>query len=168
MKLTPLDIQQQRFTTRMRGFDVREVDLFLEQVAAAVEHLQKEREELAHELRRLHHESKGYKQREETFKRALIYSQKVIDQMKANAEKDAELIIAEAEVKAEQIISRAQDRLGRLQEEITELRRQRVHLETELESIINAHSRLLEIGRESIREADEEDAKVKVFNTPAP
>lgn len=168
MKLTPLDIQQQQFTVRLRGVDAREVDLFLEQVAGAVEQLHKEKEELAHELRRLRHESKGYKQREETFKRALIYSQKVIDQMKANAEKDAELIIAEAEVKGDQIVSRAQNRLGRLQDDIVELKRQRVQLETELESIINSHSRLLEIGRESIREADEEDAKVTVFNSPAP
>lgn len=168
MKLTPLDIQQQQFTIRLRGFDTREVDLFLEQVAGAVEHLHKEKEELAHELRRLRHESKGYKQREETFKRALIYSQKVIDQMKANAEKDAELIIAEAEVKADQIVSRAQNRLGRLQDDIVELKRQRIQLETELESILHSHSRLLEIGRESIREADEEDAKVTVFNSPAP
>ncbi|MFZ7125169.1 MAG: DivIVA domain-containing protein [Desulfobacterales bacterium] len=167
MRLTPLDIQQQRFTTRLKGFDSREVELFLEQVAAAVEQLQKDKEELAHDLKRLRYESKGYKQREETFKRALIYSQKVIDQMKANAEKSAELIIAEAEVKAEQIVGRAQKRLERLQDDVTEIRRQRIQLEAELESVINAHSRLLEIGRESTKAADEDDAKVKVFTGSA-
>ncbi|MCP4370870.1 MAG: DivIVA domain-containing protein, partial [Deltaproteobacteria bacterium] len=31
MKITPLDIQQQKFKTRFRGFDVQEVDIFLEQ-----------------------------------------------------------------------------------------------------------------------------------------
>jgi YggT family protein len=35
MKLTPLDIQQQQFKVRFRGFDVREVDRFLEQTADA-------------------------------------------------------------------------------------------------------------------------------------
>ncbi|MGD9017651.1 MAG: DivIVA domain-containing protein [Desulfobacterales bacterium] len=165
MEITPLDIQQQQFPIRLRGFDIREVELFLEQIAAAMEHVLKEKEILSHELRRLRHESKGYKQREETFKRALIYGQKVIDQMKANAQKDAELIIAEAEIKSDQIISRSQSRRNLLQDEIIELKRQRIQLETELESVITAHSRLLEIGRESIREADKEDAKVAVFSS---
>ena len=35
MKITPLDIQQQQFKTRFRGFDIREVDAFLEQMAEA-------------------------------------------------------------------------------------------------------------------------------------
>ena len=39
MNLTPLDIQQQKFKTRIRGFDVREVDAFLEQVANVFESL---------------------------------------------------------------------------------------------------------------------------------
>ena len=45
MKMTPLDIQQQQFKTRFRGFDVREVDTFLEQTAGAFEALQRENEE---------------------------------------------------------------------------------------------------------------------------
>ena len=42
MKMTPLDIQQQQFKTRFRGFDVREVDTFLEQTAGAFETVQRE------------------------------------------------------------------------------------------------------------------------------
>ena len=37
MNLTPLDIQQQKFKTKFRGFDIREVDTFLEQLANAFE-----------------------------------------------------------------------------------------------------------------------------------
>jgi len=43
MKITPLDIQQQQFKTRFRGFDIREVDAFLEQIAETFEGLQKKR-----------------------------------------------------------------------------------------------------------------------------
>lgn len=167
MKLTALDIQQQQFPIRWRGFDTREVEHFLEQAASVVEHLCREKEELVRELQRLRNEQKGYQQREETFKRALVYSQKVVDQMKANAQKDAEVIVAEAEVKAEHILARAQGRLTGLQQEIVDLKRQRIQLETELESILSAHSRFLEIGRERTREADEEDAKVTIFKNPA-
>jgi cell division initiation protein len=111
MTITPLDIQQQQFKTRFRGFDIREVDTFLEHMADAFESLQSENKKLHEKINRLKLESKGYKEREETFKRAMLNSQKVLEQMKQNARKSAELVIADAEIKAEKILSRAQNRL---------------------------------------------------------
>ena len=163
MKITPLDIQQQQFKTRFRGFDIREVDAFLEQMAETVENLQKENQNLGDEVRRLELEIQGYRKREETFKRALLNSQKVLDQMKDNARRSAELLIAEAEVKAEKILNKAHNRLSQLHEDITELKRQRTQIEVQISSIIEAHSRLLEIGKEGMKESDEEDAKVKLL-----
>ena len=163
MKVTPLDIQQQQFKTRFRGFDIREVDAFLEQMAETVESLQKENQNLGDEVRRLELEIQGHRKREETFKRALLNSQKVLDQMKDNARRSAELIIAEAEVKAEKILNKAHNRLSQLHEDITELKRQRTQIEVQISSIIEAHSRLLEIGKEGMKESDEEDAKVKLL-----
>ncbi len=161
MKITPLDIQQQQFKTRFRGFDIREVDAFLEQMAETFETLQKTNQNLSDEVRRLELEIQGYRKREETFKRALLNSQKVLDQMKDNARKSAELIIAESEVKAEKILNKAHNRLAQLHEDISELKRQRTQIEVQISSIIEAHSRLLEIGKEGIKEEDEEDDKIK-------
>jgi len=163
MKITPLDIQQQQFKTRFRGFDIREVDAFLEQMADAFETLQKDNQNRSEAVRRLELEIQGYKKREETFKRALLNSQKVLDQMKDNARKSAELIIAEAEVKAEKILNKAHNRLAQLHEDIAELKRQRTQIEVQISSIIEAHSRLLEIGKEGTKESDEEDAKVRLL-----
>jgi cell division initiation protein len=163
MKVTPLDIQQQQFKTRFRGFDIREVDTFLEQMAETVENLQKKNQNLGDEVRRLELEIQGYRKREETFKRALLNSQKVLDQMKDNARRSAELIIAEAEVKAEKILNKAHNRLAQLHQDITELKRQRTQIEVQISSIIEAHSRLLEIGKEGMKESDEQDAKVKLL-----
>ena len=163
MKVTPLDIQQQQFKTRFRGFDIREVDAFLEQMAETFESLQKKNQNLGDEVRRLELEIQGYRKREETFKRALLNSQKVLDQMKDNARKSAELIIAEAEVKAEKILNKAHNRLAQLHEDIAERKRQRTQIEVQISSIIEAHSRLLEIGKEGMKESDEEDAKVKLL-----
>jgi cell division initiation protein len=163
MKITPLDIQQQQFKTRFRGFDIREVDAFLEQMAETFEGLQKINQSLTDEVRRLELEIQGYRKREETFKRALLNSQKVLDQMKDNARKSAELIIAESEVKAEKILNKAHNRLSQLHEDISELKRQRTQIEVQISSIIEAHSRLLEIGKEGMKESDEEDDKVKLL-----
>jgi cell division initiation protein len=163
MKMTPLDIQQQQFKTRFRGFDVREVDVFLEQMASAFEAIQRENENSQEEIRRLELEIQGYKKREDTFKRALLNSQKVLDQMKENARKSAELIIAESEVKAEKILSKAHNRLAQLHEDIAELKRQRTQIEVQISSVIEAHSKLLDISKEGMKEMDEEDNKVKIL-----
>jgi cell division initiation protein len=163
MTITPLDIQQQQFKTRFRGFDVREVDTFLEQMADVFESLQSEIKKLREEINRLKLESRGYKEREETFKRAVLNSQKVLEQMKQNARKSAELVIADAEIKAEKILSRAQNRLEQLHEDIAELKRQRMQIEVQIRSIIESHSKLLEIGKEEAGIREEEDAKLKLF-----
>jgi cell division initiation protein len=163
MHITPLDIQQQKFKTRFRGFDVREVDGFLEQMANGFESLQRTHKDLQEEVRRLELEIQGYRKREETFKRALLNSQKVLDQMKDNARKSAELIIAEAEVKAEKILNKSHNRLAQLHEDIAELKRQRMQIEVQIGSIVEAHSKLLEISKEGTKAMDEEDAKLKLL-----
>ena len=163
MKMTPLDIQQQQFKMRFRGFDVREVDAFLEQMADALESLQIENNRLHQEIKRLQLEAQGYREREESFKRAMLNSQKVLDQMKENARKSAELVVAEAEVKAEKILSRAQNRLSQLHEDIAELKRQRSQIEVQIRSVIEGHAKLLEIGKEESRIREEDDGKLKLF-----
>jgi len=163
MNITPLDIQQQKFKTRIRGFDVREVDAFLEQVANVFESLKRNHKDMQEEVRRLEIEIQGYRKREETFKRALLNSQKVLDQMKDNARKSAELIIAESEVKAEKILNNAHNRLAQLHEDISELKRQRTQIEVQIGSIVEAHSKLLELSKEGAKTMDGEDAKLKLF-----
>jgi len=163
MNITPLDIQQQKFKTKIRGFDVREVDAFLEQMANVFESLQRTHKHLQEEVRRLELEIQGYRKREETFKRALLNSQKVLDQMKDNARKSAELIIAEAEVKAEKILNNAHNRLTQLHEDISELKRQRTQIEVQIGSIVEAHSKLLDLSKEGAKAMDEEDAKLKLL-----
>ena len=163
MTITPLDIQQQQFKVRFRGFDIREVDRFLEQVAEALTSLQNDNNNLREEIRRLKLESQAYKEREETFKRAMLNSQKVLEQMKDNARKSAEIIIADAEVKAEKILNRAHNRLSQIHEDISELKRQRMQIEVQIRSVIEAHSKLLEIGKEGMEALNEADEKVTVF-----
>lgn len=163
MKTTPLDIQQQQFKVKFRGFDVQEVDRFLEQIAESFEILHRENEIAREKVCRIKLESQGYKEREETFKRAMLNSQKVMDQMKTNARKSAELIIAGAEVKAEKILNKAHNRLAQLHEDIAELKRQRMQIEAQIRSVIETHAKLLDIGKEGMEAMDEEDSKLKLL-----
>ncbi|MDJ0780385.1 MAG: DivIVA domain-containing protein [Desulfosarcinaceae bacterium] len=165
MKMTPLEIQQQQFKVRLRGFDVREVDHFLERVADSVADLRDENKQLHEDLRRLKMELQGYKEREETFKRAMFNSQTVLEQMKDNARKSADIIIADAETKAEKILNRAHNRLSQLHEDIAELKRQRIQIEVQLRAVIEAHTKLLDIGKEGSDALDAEDDKIQYLTT---
>ena len=163
MTLSPLDVQQQQFRIRFRGFDVREVDRFLEQLSENLNAVQNENKNLKEELRRLKLANQGYKEREETFKRAMLNSQKVMEQMRENARKSAEIIIADAEVKAEKTLNRAHNRLSQLYEDISELKRQRLQIEVQIRSVIEAHSKLLELSKENMDALDANDEKVAVL-----
>jgi cell division initiation protein len=163
MAVTPLDIQQQQFRVKFRGFDVREVDAFLEQMADAFEALEKESNDQTANIQRLTREIQGCKKREETFKHAMVNSQKVLEQMKDNARKAGELAIAEAEVKAEGILNRAHHRLAQLHEDIADLKRQRMQIEVQIRATIETHTKLLDMGQDQTMKMDEEDAKLKVF-----
>jgi len=139
------------------------VDFFLDQMADAFESLLKQNENLKVESRRFQLEIQGYKNREDAFKRALLNSQRVIEQMKENAQKSAELIVAEAEVKAEKILNKAHNRLAQLHEDIAELKRQRMQIEVQIGSVIEAHGKLLEISKEGMKAMDDEDSKIKLL-----
>jgi cell division initiation protein len=163
MALTPLDIQQQRFRTGFRGYDPKEVEAFLEQAANACEDLQRENLRLKDEVKKIQGDIEDYKKREDTFKRALMHSQKVLDQMRENARRQAEIIVAEAKTKADKLLQHAQNRMAQLQEAIVDLKRQRVQVETEISFVIESHRRLLEAGREATRELDQQDEKLKIL-----
>jgi cell division initiation protein len=163
MALTPLDIQQQRFRTGFRGYDAKEVETFLEQAANACEDLQRENLRLTDEVKKMQGEKGEYQRREGIFKRALLHSQKVLDQMQENARRQADVIVAEAQTKADKLLQHAQNRMAQLQEAIADLKRQRVQVEAEITFVIESHRRLLEAGREATRELDQHDEKLKIL-----
>ena len=146
-KMTPIEIQQQRFTTRFRGYNTIEVDHFLDNVSETLQSILVENENLREKSQALNQENQEFKSREDAYKRLMLNSQKVLEQMKENARKSSEVIVAQAEVDASRIIQSAHDKLVRMHEEINELKRQKIQLRSQLKSIIETHGELLEIQR---------------------
>jgi cell division initiation protein len=159
-----LDIRKQQFRIRFRGFDVKEVDSFLEQLAVEFEALSKKSEDLERETGTLGVELERYKDREKAVKDAMINTQETLDEMKLNAQKEAELIVAQAEIKAEKILSTAHNRLTQLHGDISELKRQRIQLEVELGSILEAHRKLLDMSTEAMDARETEEDKLTYLN----
>lgn len=156
MKLTPLDIQQQQFRTSMVGFDKKEVDAFLDLLAADVEELIRQNNALREDVKRKESEIEEHRERERTLKETMITATRITEDIKQNARKEAEIVIAAAEAQAEQIIQNAHTRLVRIMEDIDELRRQKAQFEGSLGSILSTHQKLLEAmtEREHRTEAD--------------
>jgi cell division initiation protein len=161
MKMTPLDIQQQRFRICFRGFDIREVDAFVERVTEGLESLIRENTNLQEEIERLKLEVREFQDREKTFKRVMVSAQETLDDMKHNAEKEAELLLSEAQIRAEKILSSADNRLYELHSDIGELKRQRMQLEVELKNVLEAHTKLLEISKEAMESEERFEEKLK-------
>ena len=159
MRITPMDIRQQQFTVKMfRGFDVQEVDTFLEDLAGDFETLLKENALLKEQLQALEERTRGLEDRERVLQETLVTTQKVVEDMKENARREATLTVREAELKGERMVEAARTQEATIQAEIAALRRMRRQLAESLRSTVEMYQRLLD--QELKAEAkDEEDSK---------
>lgn len=169
MPITPLDIQQQRFRTRFGGgLDKVEVDAFLNAVSAEVEKLIRENSELKEEQRVMKRLLDELRAREEALKETMITAQRVTDEIKKGAEKEADIIIGRAELEAERIQEQAHQRRSELLTEISELKRQRTQFMAQLRGILNTHEKLLDVAEEDSGIKVEENLAVMRKRAPAP
>jgi cell division initiation protein len=150
VRITPLDIQQQQFKGKMLGgLDPDDVDTFLQLVAKEFEDLIRENVELKELAKKSSAEIDEMGQREHSLRETMLAAQKITEEMKNNAQKEATLIISEAEVKGEKMLIEAEQRLARLNDQIIEMRRQKIQFETSLKSLLQTHYKMLDINEES-------------------
>jgi len=144
MRITPHDIRQQQFTVRMfRGFDPSEVDAFLEDVADDYEALLKDNALLKEQLAALEERSRGVIEREKNLQEVLVTSQRLVDEMKAAAKREAELIVREAELRGEKAVEAARGEEARIRVEIQALKRMRRQLVEDLGATMERYQRML-------------------------
>jgi cell division initiation protein len=154
MRITPLDIQQKQFPMKFRGFDVEEVYAFLEVIREEMEDLLRENASLKESVQRAESQIKEYKDMETTLRETLLTAQQMVEDYKTNARKEAELIVKEAELKADTLIKQAQEKVIKIHEDIVDLKGIRTHFKEELKRMVEGHLKMLEFDRE--REEDEE------------
>jgi cell division initiation protein len=148
MKISPLDIQQQQFRVRFRGFDMVEVDNFLDLLANEFEELLKDNNQLREEDRRKLARINELEAGEKELRDTLVSAQRITEEMKNNARREADLIIEEAKLNARKIIDNGQSQALQVETEINQLKRQRAQLEASLKANIEMHLRMLEKSAE--------------------
>ncbi len=145
MKVTPLDIRQKQFRRRLRGLDPKEVEAFLDLVAAEFEEVVRETLAAKDEIRRKSARIEEFREREKTLQETMVTAQKATEDIKQAAKRQAEIVVSEAELEAERIVQGAHARLLQLVDEIGELKRQRAQFEAGIRSIVDAQLKLLEV-----------------------
>ncbi len=158
MKVTPLDIQQKRFHLGFRGYDRKEVDEFLDLVREEMEGLVREVTELR-EFRQTYEERmQEFKDREDTLKNTMLTTQKLAEDMKENARKEAALIVKDAEVRARQLLDRGQEEKARLEAELLNLKRRRHHFLQDMKKVLQMHLEMVNFEETGSEVKDEPQA----------
>ena len=122
MKLTPLDIRHKEFKRGMRGYADVEVDEFLDQIADEYERLFKENIDLQDRVEALEEKIAGYRRIEETLQKTLVKAQASAEEQKQNANKQAQLILQDAELKARQLVNEAYSERQAIEQSMAKLK----------------------------------------------
>lgn len=157
MRITPMDMRQQRFKTAMRGYDRTEVVAFLTEAADDYEHAQREIDRLRGDLMRMEALLAEHRQREANLRDTLLTAQRLSGELKDAAGNEAKLIVREAQGRADMLLQKTQVRLEELDHDINELRLRRRDAEGSVEATIQALYRALEFIRDQdqARSADD-------------
>ena len=151
--LTPLEIQKQSFARKLKGFDPNEVRAYLQMVAEEIESLLKDVDRLSRENVMLREDLDDHNQRERILKDTLLSAQKVSEEVKSNARKEAELIVKDAELLSERLVSQAMNRVADLERTIQDLKVERRSARNKLSATLDTIQQLLMLDAE--QEANE-------------
>lgn len=155
MELTPLDIRNQNFHKKnLGGIDPEEVKAFLETAANAFEQMSRDKTDLTERLKVAEERVNYYRQIEKTIQDAVVTMQRTINEVKASAEKEAEIIIAEAKARAMREVESIKHESETLRTEIEQLRQLRTNYFIRCRALIHSQDELL-----SAMENDQQDQK---------
>ena len=159
MNVSPLDLRQQRFATSLRGFDKIEVTSFLLAVADDYETALRETDRLRQDLSRMEAILNEHREQEKSLQSTLITAQKLADDIRKNAELEAQRIIREAEGRSDLLLEKTSARLEDVQREIDGMKLKRKSVETSIEATIQTLRNTLEY----VREQDERDREERLL-----
>jgi len=127
--LTPLDVRKKKDDLRkaVRGYDVAQVDAFLDIVADRLEQVVQHNRSLSDRLSGLGEQLEAYKEREHALNEALLTAQELREEARSQARRESALKLQEAEVQAKQLVEAAERTVQSSAGRMEELRSRRRH-----------------------------------------
>jgi DivIVA domain-containing protein len=123
--LTPVDVRRYDFGSALRGYDKTRVNQFRDQVADELERLSRVTQELDAKAKGFHEQLRAFRERDKALNDALISAQQLRAETRAQADREAQLILREARAEGERLLGEARAEVRRLQSEIEALDRSR-------------------------------------------
>jgi cell division initiation protein len=163
MKITPIDVSGHAFAVKMRGYDQEEVRSFLNLVSSEFEAVIVQSNNLKEKLAQVEASVSDMRERERILKETLLTAQRLADEIREEARKEAQVIVREAEVKGSQLLDQAGRKAGELEGAIQALRVEREAFAQRIRSAVEQHLRLLDMHR---NEDDVED-RLRFMKKPA-
>jgi len=139
IKVTPIDIQQKRFPVAFRGYDRTEVEMFLDLVREEVESLVREVAEQKEFRQSYDDRVRELNGREEMVKNTMLMTQRLMEDQKDNARREAAVVIQDAKVQSQQMIGNAQQEKLKLEAEIQDLKRRKHHVLLDIRTVAKKH-----------------------------
>ena len=159
--ITPLDIENKKFSKQMmNGYNVEDVDDFLDELVIDYEKNYKELAEANDKIDKLTSELEQYKNLEKTLQNTLVMAQTTAEEVKVVAKQQAEQLISEAKAKADEIQRESNEnsmkKLDEIEEQIAikekrfeEVRKQFDVYKAKMESLLISQEELIkEINKE--------------------
>jgi len=144
LRVTPLDIIQKKFSSNKKGYDPDEVTVFLEEVREALEDLIRENHEQKGALTERDREIARLRAEEGAVKETLMVARKFSEELNSSARREADLVLGEARLDAQRVLSQAHDEHRDLLQEVIHLKSLRLQHIAEIRAVLETHTRLIE------------------------
>jgi cell division initiation protein len=144
MKLSPVDIESHGFKVVWRGYDPDEVRAFMGQISHELTALLRERQSLVEQSKTQFDRLSQVDDYEARLRDVMLSANKLAEASREDAQREAELIIKEGEIRADQILSEGRSELRRVQEEVHLLKRQKERFLIEIRALVESHLRMLQ------------------------
>ena len=147
--LTPLDIENKKFQRQMmNGYNVEEVDDFLDEITVDYEKIYKENTELRSEMERIKGDLERYKNIEQTLQNTLVMAQKTADDIKNHAQEEADNIIKNARAKMQESVDELTKESETRKREFSETKKQFDIYRAKMEALLISQLELLKDMKE--------------------
>lgn len=142
--LTPLDIENKKFTRTLKGYNVDEVDDFLDQLTLEYEKLYKENAEFKSKFDDQQKEIERYKTVERTLQNTLVMAQTTAEDIKTMAQKQADQIINEAKLEAQKMVEDVNKDEVEIRRKTEDLKKQFEVYKAKMEALLISQLELLQ------------------------
>jgi cell division initiation protein len=147
MTLSPVEIRHVELRRRPLGYDRRAVDGLLDRIVASFEEVWRDREELRDHAERIAGELARARELEELLRNTLMSAERAADEMRAQARKEAELLVEQARIAAREIAANADHERERVRAEVRRLRALEAETRAEFRAFLLAALDRLESDR---------------------